>query len=65
MGYMALREYMAKRGLTQQELADRLGVEQYTISRWCKRGVPPKHIRRVARVTGISVQRLLPVEVAA
>lgn len=62
---MGLREYLTKHSLTQRELADRLGVEQYTVSRWCARGVPPRHLRRVSRLTGIPVQQLIPTEDAA
>lgn len=59
---MSLKDYMTEKRLTQQELADKLGVAQYTVSRWCARGVPPKHLRRVARITRLPIVSLLPPE---
>jgi DNA-binding transcriptional regulator YdaS (Cro superfamily) len=45
---------------TQAELAKKIGVTQGAISQWLKRGVPPKRVRAVERVTGIPRERLRP-----
>lgn len=34
-GQMALKEKIKEKGLTQQQLADMLGVKQSAVSNWC------------------------------
>lgn len=50
---MKLAEYLAECGLTQPEFAERLGVSQSTVSRWCN-GIPPRrrHLEKLKTETG-------------
>lgn len=45
---------------SQTELADKIGVTQGAISQWLKRGVPPRRVKAVEKVTGIPRERLRP-----
>ncbi len=53
-------EKWIERNSTQAELAKRIGVTQGAISQWLKRGVPPRRVRAVEKVTGIPRERLRP-----
>lgn len=57
---MNLRRYLARKGATQAELADKLGINQSTLSRWLTRGVPPMRVRAVAKATGLTPAQLRP-----
>lgn len=56
-----LRAARRAAGLTQKQLADALGVESITVSRW-ERGVTApslERLRRVAQITGTTVSDLV------
>ena len=55
-----LHDWRVAKGLTQQQLADKLGVGQTLVSYWEQRGVSVRHVRKVAELTGIPVEELLP-----
>lgn len=50
------------RGISQDELAARLGVTQATISKWeCDQGIPDsKYIGRIAHALKVPVPKLWP-----
>ena len=56
-----LREYMTSSGLTQAELARRLGVSQPTVSDWLSGNIKPtvRRLLTISKKTGISVDELL------
>lgn len=49
------------KGVTQAELAEKLGLTQTAVSSWKKEGrnPPSKHIPEIARVLGVSVEYLM------
>lgn len=56
-----LREYMEQHGLTQYELAKRLGVSQPTVCDWINGNFTPtaKRLLLISKRTGLSVDELL------
>ena len=57
----ALRSYFRTKNVTQEQLADRLGIKQPSIAKWLKRGrIPPDRVRAVEEVTGIPASKLSP-----
>jgi transcriptional regulator with XRE-family HTH domain len=56
----SLREWREKRGLTQQELANRIGSARDTISKWetGERGAQPTNAQRLADVLKVEVRDL-------
>lgn len=55
-----LRQYRKDKGLTQQELADQLGVSNKTVSRWESGSYPDvTTLVALARVLGVTVDELL------
>jgi transcriptional regulator with XRE-family HTH domain len=56
-----LKKHMALKGLTQTELANRLGMKQGSISDWMRKEVMPeaKKIQVIAEILGVSVNELL------
>lgn len=55
-----LRQYRKKKGMTQQELADQLGVSNKTVSRWESGSYPDvTTLVALARVLGVTVDELL------
>src|SRR5215211_2775178 len=55
-----LREWRENRGLTQQELADRIGTARDTISKWetGDRGAQPANAKKLAEVLSVEVRDL-------
>jgi len=47
-----LRVRMREAGITQQQLADRLGVSQSAVAAWGQKGVPPARGPDIARILG-------------
>ena len=60
-----IREHRTHLGLTQTELADKIGVTLRTITKYEKQGVMPrgKNLRELAKVLGVSEQYLANDEV--
>jgi transcriptional regulator with XRE-family HTH domain len=56
-----LNELLKERNLTQQQLADRLGVTQPLIAKWCKANSDPKGstLIRLATELNVSLKRLM------
>lgn len=57
----ALRDYLAKHELTQQQFADRIGVKQPTVWEWLNGHSTPstRNLRLISDETGLSVDELL------
>jgi transcriptional regulator with XRE-family HTH domain len=55
-----LREWRENRGLTQQELADRIGTARDTISKWetAERGAHPANAKKLADALDVEVRDL-------
>ena len=53
MNFEQLKVYLAEQGLTQKELADRLGTVPRTVSRWKKVGIPKKHHDKILGILNI------------
>jgi DNA-binding transcriptional regulator YdaS (Cro superfamily) len=47
-------------GMLPADLAKALRVHRSQVTRWNRSGVPPKHVRRVAEITGIPPHELRP-----
>lgn len=62
-----VRAEVARQSLTQQQLADRLGEQQWWVSRRLTGLVPfeAAELVRVAEALGVPVTQFLPTEVAA
>ena len=56
-----LKKYLEREGLTQQELADKVGVKQPTVWEWVNGHSKPSADKLVviSRVTGLSIDDLL------
>jgi transcriptional regulator with XRE-family HTH domain len=56
----ALIEYMAVAGLTQVELASRIGVDQGQLNHWLKgrRAPTVSNLKLISQKTGISLEKL-------
>ena len=57
----AIRAYLEKHGLSQQDFADQVGVSQSIVSQWINgvKSVSPEMAREVEHVTGIPRLALL------
>jgi transcriptional regulator with XRE-family HTH domain len=59
----SLAEYMDRKGITQQGLAEQLGVSQQAVSLWLKGFKPTASMLvKLSKLTGISVDKLLGVK---
>ena len=60
-GHMKFKEMMINKKITQNELADRLGVHQTLISQWCcGKGMPSiMQVGTVAEVLGVPVTEVI------
>ena len=58
---MGLRNLRIKAGMTQQELADKLEVNQAAVSRWENGDNPPlpKYQKKICRLFGCTAEELL------
>lgn len=58
---MTFKELMKKKGYTQTELAERLGVTQSTVSYWATGLNQPrtKQLQAIAQALGVSVSTLV------
>ncbi len=63
---MQIQKYRKKAKLTQQELADRVGVELVTVKKWESEGAPDtkrtprvEKLKEIAKVLGCTVNDLL------
>ena len=56
-----IRNHRNRNGLTQQELADRLGVIQQQVAKWEAAGANPqaKTLKRIAEALGCSIDELI------
>ena len=65
-GQMALKEKIKEKGLTQQQLADMLGVKQSTVSNWCTGYNLPcaNKLIKLANILGCSIGDILGVDEA-
>lgn len=57
---MTMREYRKRAGLTQAQVAERVDVDQTSVSHWeAGRAAPcKKHRERLARLYGVTVEEL-------
>jgi len=60
-GENRLNELLKERNLTQQQLADRMGVKQPVVAKWCRSNSDPKTstLVRLARELGVSFRELI------
>lgn len=60
-----LKKAMAKAGVTQNDLASKLGVASITISRWVRGEIEPSIsvVREIATIVGCTVQEILGLEI--
>ena len=52
--------YRKQTGRTQLELSALLNIKSAAISKWERRGIPPRRVLDVERITGISRHELRP-----
>jgi len=57
-----LRQYMKQRGITQMQIAEKLGVGQTNVSQWYtgKRPIPPERALEMEYHFGIDAEKLDP-----
>ena len=57
---MLLKELLQSRGIKQKWLADKMGVSEVTMSKWCTdKSAPNKvHLQKLSRVLDIPVKSL-------
>ena len=61
---MSIRKYREEKGLRQEDLAKKIGVDQGAVSKW-ERGVTKpyeKHVKKMTRLFGCSADELLKEE---
>lgn len=56
-----LRDILYKRGYTQQDFADKLGVRQETVSRWVNGVTRPRAdmLKRMSQILHVSIKDLI------
>lgn len=57
---MGLKSERKKKGLRQADLADKVSVDDTTVSKWESRGLPANRVEEVAEALGIDPDRLRP-----
>lgn len=57
---MDLYTLLRNSGLTQQQLASRLGIRQPSVHRWGRRGIPLDRIVELEGITGIPREEIAP-----
>ena len=64
MANFKLKEIRENRGLTQKELADKIGVKSYIISNWEQKRTEPdiKALEDLSNVLNVSIDFLLGIE---
>jgi DNA-binding XRE family transcriptional regulator len=60
--YPNIEAERARAGLTQDQLADKLGVVRKTLYNWMTTGVPEKEIQRMAELFHVSPEYLAQTE---
>ena len=55
-----LKNRLRDRGIRLIEIANSIGVNKSTVTRWAERGVPPERVLDIERLTGISRHELRP-----
>ncbi len=60
MGQPFFQKLLEERGITQSDLARRLGVNKSSVTLWSLRGIPPKRVIEIERETGIPRGELRP-----
>ena len=55
------KQFLKDHAMTQQELADKLGVHQTLISQWCHGKTKPSiyQVRDIARHVGVSIEAVM------
>lgn len=55
-----LQKLLRARGITLSEVAQRVGVDKATVTRWAQKRIPEERVLEVERVTGIPRHELRP-----
>ena len=55
-----LKNRLRDRGIRLIEIANSIGVNKSTVTRWAERGVPPERVLDIERLTGIPRHELRP-----
>ncbi len=61
---MQIRQFRRQQGVTQAELARKIGVKQYSIARWEKgqNSPTPERLAKIAEVLGVGLNALYGIE---
>jgi DNA-binding transcriptional regulator YdaS (Cro superfamily) len=60
MDHTALKEVFRSKGLKLVDIADAIGVNKATVTRWTRFRIPAERVAEVERVTGVPRQELRP-----
>ena len=55
-----LRTLLISKGLNLSRLAEAVGVDKATVTRWAQRRIPAERVNEVSRVTGLPKENLRP-----
>ena len=55
-----LLQKLLQSGLTRREIAEQIGVDKSTVTRWCQFRVPAERVLEVERITGVPRHELRP-----